>query len=64
MPSLIPNRTFLLRGASVDGKKAVVAHAGESIEVTDEEAKQFASYFGESKYSFNKVAAKNVEEKK
>jgi hypothetical protein len=42
-----PRKTFLLRQEHEEGKlvKTVVAHAGEPIEVTDEELVKFAGYW-------------------
>jgi hypothetical protein len=47
MPKLTPKKTFLLRQINEDGKKSkdVIAYARKPIEVTNEEAVQFAGYW-------------------
>jgi hypothetical protein len=47
MPKLTPKKTFLLRQINEDGKKPkdVIAYARKPIEVTNEEAVQFAGYW-------------------
>jgi hypothetical protein len=50
MPKLTPKKTFLLRQVLEDGKKPkdVIAYAGATIEVTNEEAVKFAGYWNVS----------------
>lgn len=47
MPKLTPKKTFLLGQKREDGKKPkdIVAHKGIPIEVTNEQAVQFAGYW-------------------
>ncbi len=47
MPKLTPKKTFLLGQKLEDGKKPkdIIARAGEPIEVTNEQAVQFAGYW-------------------
>jgi hypothetical protein len=47
MPKLTPKKTFLLKQINEDGKKPkdVIAHKGQAIEVTNEEAVKFAGYW-------------------
>jgi len=47
MPKLIPKKTFLLRQVNEDGKKPkdVIAHRGQAIEVSNDEAVKFAGYW-------------------
>lgn len=47
MPKLTPRKTFLLKQIHEDGKKPkdVIAHRGQPIEVTNEEAVKFAGYW-------------------
>jgi hypothetical protein len=50
MPKLTPKKTFLLKQIIEDGKKPkdVIAFAGITIDVTNEEAVKFAGYWNVS----------------
>lgn len=47
MPKLTPKKTFLLGQTHEDGKKPkdIIAHKGVAMEVTNEQAVQFAGYW-------------------